>query len=231
APMDATLAKLFSANAQWAAAVNQSEPGFFAQTAKGQAPKILWLGCSDSRVPESVITAARPGDIFVHRNVANQVHLHDDSILSVIAYSVDVVGIDHSVFTGTSFCLAHTTNPRPRTVLLVGHTHCGGALACYNAAQTPSEAEGAADSPLGRWLAPLTTLAGTLDVSAPPAEGLTALVEANVRAQVANIIATPTVSDAWAAGRKLWVHGLVYDLATGTLRDLGVTKGTDGACA
>ena len=116
--MDDTLKNLFKSNAQWAQAMKAADPGFFERSVKSQSPKvraittslpfcvvlyahgflgqILWLGCSDSRVPESVITASRPGDIFVHRNIANQVHLTDDNVLSVITYAVAKVGVEHS---------------------------------------------------------------------------------------------------------------------------------------
>jgi len=193
-------------NAQWAEAVNAAEPGFFPQSAEGQTPKILWLGCSDSRVPESVVTASRPGDIFVHRNIANQVHLDDDSVLSVITYAIEPVGVEH--------------------ILVVGHTNCGGAAACLEAALagTPPPPP---TTPLSRWLAPLTALACTLDLNdVPQSEALTKIVEASVRAQVENVVNSVPVQSAWANGRKnLWVHGLVYVLETGRLRDLNITKG------
>ena len=111
-------------------------------------------------------------------------------------------------------------------VLVVGHTRCGGAAACLKAltAGTPPSKP---TTPLGRWLAPLIALAGTLNLkSVPEPEALTKIVEASVRAQVENVIRTTPVQDAWASGRKnLWVHGLVYELETGTLRDLDITKG------
>lgn len=204
--MDPTLARIFLSNAQWAEAVNAAEPRFFEQSAEGQAPKILWLGCSDSRVPESVVTASRPGDIFVHRNIANQVHPDDDSVLSVITYAVGPIGIEH--------------------ILVVGHTNCGGAAACLTAVSTGSSPLPPA-TPLSRWLAPLTALASTLDLKdLPPSEALTKIVEASVRAQVENVVNSEPVQTAWANDRKnLWVHGLVYELETGRLRDLNITRG------
>jgi len=202
--MDEALARIFLSNSQWAKAVNAAEDSFFKQSVEGQSPKFLWIGCSDSRVPESVITASRPGDIFVHRNIANQVHPDDDSVLSVITYAIGPLGVEH--------------------VLVVGHTNCGGAVACLKAVL-----EGAPPppQPLERWLAPLTALAGTLDLAnVSQSERLTKIVEASVRAQVENVVNSPPVQTAWAGGRKnLWVHGLVYELETGTLRDLNVTKG------
>jgi carbonic anhydrase len=89
---------LLNANEEWAQSVIKDTPDFFTQSATGQNPKVLWIGCSDSRVPESVITASRPGDIFVHRNIANQFHLDDDSALSVLTYAVKVVGVEHGEF-------------------------------------------------------------------------------------------------------------------------------------
>jgi len=205
--MDATLAKIFLSNAQWVKAVDSAEPNFFKQSAKNiQSPKILWVGCSDSRVPESVVTASRPGDIFVHRNIANQVHPDDDSVLSVISFAVAELQVEH--------------------ILVVGHTNCGGAAACLNAV-TAGTAPPNPMTPLARWLAPLTALAGELDLQGvPESTALTRIVEASVRAQVKNVVRTAPVQEAWAGGRKnLWVHGLVYELETGTLRDLNVTRG------
>ncbi|KAI0673263.1 carbonic anhydrase [Trametes maxima] len=157
--------------------------------------QVLYIGCSDSRVPESVVTASKPGDIFVHRNIANQFHPDDDSALSVLTYAVAHVGVQH--------------------VILVGHTNCGGAQACHAAAHSPSDAH-ASDDALGRWLAPLTEIA-------KEHTDLTALVEANVRSQVANIVQTDVITAAWAQGKDVEVHGWVYELETGRLRDLGIS--------
>lgn len=203
--MDATLARIFSANAQWAAAVNAADPNFFRRSATElQLPKVLWLGCSDSRVPESVITASRPGDIFVHRNVANQIHPDDDSVFSVITFAITYVRIEH--------------------ILVVGHTECGGAKAALEAAANGTSVSA---GPLGRWLTPLMTLAGKLDLDpVPHPDPLTRLVEESVRVQVENVVNSEPVREAWAGGQKnLWVHGLVYELETGRLRDLNITKG------
>ncbi|RPD63531.1 carbonic anhydrase [Lentinus tigrinus ALCF2SS1-6] len=200
---DYILARLLSNNAQWAEDVEKAEPGFLAELSKAQTPKVLWIGCADSRVPESVLTASRPGDIFVHRNIANQFHPTDDSALSVLSYAVEHVGVTH--------------------VLLVGHTNCGGAAACAAAAQSsPSGPPSAPESPLERWLAPLTELArGLLDEGTD----MSGLVEANVRMQVANIAGSEVMQRVWAAGKDVQVHGWVYDLESGRLRDLGVTVG------
>lgn len=199
------LTKLLESNAQWAKTVISADPDFFKRSAKGQFPKFLWLGCSDSRVPESVITASRPGDIFTHRNIANQVHPYDDNVLSVITYAVAPVDVEH--------------------ILVVGHTHCGGVEACYKAVigKTPPPDP---NTPLGRWLAPLIALTRTLNIqSVPEPEALSKILNASVRAQVENVAGTAPVQKAWADKKKLWVHGLVYEIETGTLRNLNITRG------
>jgi carbonic anhydrase len=196
--------RLLSANSQWSADVQQSLPDFFENCAKGQSPKVLWIGCADSRVPESVITAAKPGDIFVHRNIANQFHPEDDSALSVLAYAVDFLGVEH--------------------VVVVGHTECGGAAACYNAAKAGDLSP--PTTPLARWLLPLIKLTSTLDVSDKDlTEALPIIVTENVKKQVENISQTVTMKNAWAEKKNVWVHGLVYEIGTGRLRDLDVSRG------
>ncbi|KAL4077381.1 carbonic anhydrase [Scleroderma citrinum] len=201
-----TLVSLLSANAQWA---EHTDSELFRQCAQGQSPKFLWIGCADSRVPESVVTGAKPGDIFVHRNIANQFHSTDDSALSVLTYAVSVLGVEH--------------------VIIAGHTQCGGALACLQAAQSTPIQPPAIDTPLGRWLAPLTTLVSTLDLASTPASAhWDTVVEANVKRQVENVCETSVIRDSWAAyiaSKQVWVHGWVYDVASGQIRDLGISRG------
>ncbi|KAG5637135.1 hypothetical protein H0H81_005664 [Sphagnurus paluster] len=226
------LAALLSTNAQWAKDVARAEPGFFEKSAKGQAPLVgpfliandpnaknpeqtLWIGCADSRVPETVITGARPGEIFVHRNIANQFPIDDVSGVAVLTYAVDFLGVQH--------------------VVVVGHSECGGAAACLGAVQDPSFSEYGPiatisklppSDPLNRWLEPLTRHAASLNLSnTPKAQALPIIVDENVKRQVENLSKTRTLVNAWAANKKVWVHGWVYDLATGRLRDLNVTKG------
>ncbi|KAF8591743.1 carbonic anhydrase [Ramaria rubella] len=200
------LSRLLSSNAQWARDVISVEPHFFQNTAKGQAPKVLWIGCADSRVPESVILACKPGEIFVHRNIANQFHPDDDSALSVLKYAVDMLGVEH--------------------VVVVGHTACGGAAACFDGAQKLNGHEASRSSPLERWLAPLTELTASLDVcSKPVTEALPIIVEENVKLQVANIVKTDTIASAWAAGKSVHVHGWVYLVEEGRLKDLHISEG------
>ncbi|KIL69878.1 hypothetical protein M378DRAFT_184250 [Amanita muscaria Koide BX008] len=204
-----TLSRLLVQNATWARDV---KPDFLEQSARGQQPHTLWIGCSDSRVPESVITNSRPGDIFVHRNIANQLHLDDINVLSVIAYAVDYLHVQH--------------------VVVVGHSECGGAAACLGAAQSlnytgPSQTvpDHPADHPLNVWLAPLTELVASLNISTlDKKEALALVVEENVRRQVDNLSQTPTVKHAWERGQKVSIHGWVYDLSTGLLKDLEISR-------
>lgn len=166
------------------------------------SPQVLWIGCADSRVPESVLTVSKPGDIFVHRNVANQFNLEDDNALAVLTYAVHHVGVSH--------------------VVLVGHTQCGGAAACFAAANASPPA-GPPSTPLDRWLAPLVAIAKEKRCSAAD------LVELNVRANVANIVASDVMKSAWAKGKDVQVHGWVYEIEKGRLKDLRITVGKEGA--
>ncbi|KZT07646.1 carbonic anhydrase [Laetiporus sulphureus 93-53] len=190
------LAHLLANNAQWAEDVEKVQPGFFERCAKGQSPKVLWIGCADSRVPDSVLTVSKPGDIFVHRNIANQVFPSDDNISSVLTYAVMELGVTH--------------------ILLVGHTHCGGAAACHAAAQAlPDDPT----TPLARWLAPLTDYARQTGCS------VSELEEANVRMQVENLTKSEVLQQAWASGKHVLVHGWIYEIENGQLRDMGITVG------
>ncbi|KAI9438001.1 carbonic anhydrase [Lactarius indigo] len=198
---DATLAKIFSAHSRWAKSVKVADPTFFKKSAKGpQTPKVLWIGCSDSRVPESVITASRPGDIFVHRNIANQIHPDDDNAFAVITYAVAHVHVEH--------------------IFVVGHTRCGGADAALKTIAGAGEAEPVIE----RWLTPLISLARNLSSEAS-SDPLTRLIEENVHVQVKNVANSEPVRKVWEGKKDLWVHGLVYELETGRLRNLNITKG------
>lgn len=213
------LAGLLSSNAQWAEDINGKNPDFFPCTANGQAPKILWIGCGDSRVPESVITASEPGTIFVHRNIANLFHLHDDNAQAVLEFAVQDLKVEH--------------------ILVVGHSNCGGVQACINAAAAPVEADApeatpydcpaGSNAPLNRWLVPLVELVRATQVP----EGRDALdffIEESVKAQIANVCKTETIFANWAnrsLEKKVYVHGMVYDLGTGRLNDLGVSRGSE----
>ncbi|EIW76874.1 carbonic anhydrase [Coniophora puteana RWD-64-598 SS2] len=205
-PSQAIIDNLFKRNALWMDKVNEEEPTFLPTLDKGQSPKVLWIGCADSRAPESVVTASRPGDIFVHRNIANQFHPEDDSANAILTYAIETVGCEH--------------------VAIVGHTQCGGALACLHAAgSAPATAPSGPTGALSRWLAPLTKLATSLQLSGKPHhDALTTLIEENVRVQVENVCASAPIGEAWASGKGVAVHGWIYEVGTGKLRDLGITR-------
>ncbi|KAG6851267.1 hypothetical protein H0H93_011703 [Arthromyces matolae] len=228
---------LFSANAQWANDVDDAQPGFFQQSAKGQTPHTLWIGCADSRVPESVLLGARPGDIFVHRNIAK-------FVLFKFSFDSDSDLSESSQFplndVNSEAVLEYAVNHlHVRNVVVVGHTECGGAAACLNAAQRPTFPEDGQlltipslpyTAPLNQWLEPLTKLVGTLGLTTTPKdEALPVVVEENVKLQVENLCKTATIQDAWASSeekkRNVRVHGWVYNLSNGLLKDLEITRG------
>lgn len=193
----ADLTELFERNRAWAAAITEDDPRFFAELAERQAPEYLWIGCSDSRVPANQIVGLSPGDVFVHRNVANVVVHTDLNCLSVLQYAVDVLNVKH--------------------VIVCGHYGCGGVKAAL---------EGTRHGLIDNWLRHVTDVSDKhADELASLAEGqrLDRLCELNIVEQVANVSRTTIVEDAWARGQALTVHGLVYDLHDGLLRDLGVS--------
>jgi carbonic anhydrase len=195
------LSGLLANNRAWADRQRRTEPDFFSRLTEIQRPDYLWIGCSDSRVPANEIVGLRPGELFVHRNVANIVHPYDQNGLSVVQYAVDALRVRH--------------------IIVCGHFGCGG----VQAALGPP-----VDQPLESWLAPLRVLAAThADELAPLADAGARwhrLCELNVQAQVRTVAATPTVRAAWARRQPLTIHGWIYDLHDGLLQDLGVT--TDG---
>lgn len=192
------LAHLFENNRRWAREMTSRDPDFFRRLTGIQAPRYVWIGCSDSRVPANTIVGLLPGEVFVHRNVANLVTPGDVNCLAVLEFAVEVLAVEH--------------------VILCGHHGCGGVRA---ALQRAPLAHAIAD-----WLAPLAALAQRhgAELSALDAEDarVDRLCELNVRAQVANVCRIGAVRDAWARGRHLAVHGWFYDLRDGLLRDLGI---------
>jgi carbonic anhydrase len=181
----------------------EGEPGFFAELVEHQSPEYLWIGCSDSRVPANQISGLRPGDVFVHRNVANVVVHTDLNCLSVLQYAVDVLEIEH--------------------VIVCGHYGCGGVAAAL---------EGTRHGLIDNWLRHVQDVVEkhARELDGVPAESrLDRLCELNVVEQVANVCQTTIVEDAWARGQALTVHGLVYRLEDGLLRDLGVSTSSGGA--
>jgi carbonic anhydrase len=199
------LPELFENNRRWAAATEQRHPGFFRELTAQQSPRYLWIGCSDSRVPANEIVGLAPGELFVHRNVANLVFHNDFSCLSVLQYAIDVLGIEH--------------------VIVCGHYGCGGVTAAYE--QRPL---GLVDN----WLLPIRDLARLYAVQLAElpthAERADRLCELNVLFQARRVCRTTIVQQAWERGHPLTVHAWVYRLDDGLLRDMGFCA-TDPASA
>ena len=163
---------------------------------------LLAVACFVPTPPRGQTESVRKLTTFA---LSSQVHPDDINVLSVIQYAVDAVGVEH--------------------VIIAGHTHCGGAAAC-RAAACKDLTSPAPDTPLGKWLEPLTSIAGSMTVSEDE-DAVTKLVEENVKAQVRNVINTKTLQGAWASGKNVQVHGWVYQLENGRVRDLGVTWGKE----
>jgi carbonic anhydrase len=192
-----TLGQLFDANRAWAARMRDRDPEVFSRLAEQQTPRYLWIGCSDSRVPANEIVDLPPGEMFVHRNVANVVVHTDLNCLSVLQYAVDVL--------------------RVRDVIVCGHYGCGGVRAALE-----RERHGLIDN----WLGHVHDVAEKHEAelaSLPEVERLARLCELNVAEQVVNVGQTTIVEDAWTRGHELIVHGVVYGLRDGLLRDLDVS--------
>jgi carbonic anhydrase len=198
-----TLPELFDNNRRWAARMVAREPSFFAELAAQQAPAYLWIGCSDSRVPANEIVGLRPGELFVHRNVANVVVHTDLNCLSVLQFAVDVLRVRH--------------------VIVTGHYGCGGVRAAL---------DGAKLGLIDNWLRHVQDVrgryAGHLDAIPDVAARADRLCELNVLEQAVHVCETTIVQDAWARGQDLAVHGWIYRLETGWLRDLGFGVKTPG---
>ena len=193
-----SLSHLFEANRDWVARVTRDDPGFFDRLAHQQSPEYLWIGCSDSRVPANQITGLAPGEVFVHRNIANVVVHTDLNALSVIQFAVDHLEVKH--------------------IIVVGHYGCSGVHAALSRRKV-----GLADNWLrhvqdvydkhGAYLGKLTGDARRHD----------ALCELNVIEQVRNVCLASTVQEAWGRGQILSVHGWIYGVRDGLLRDMEVT--------
>ena len=194
--MTDSLTDLFANNVAWSDARLADDPGFFARLAKQQAPRYLWIGCSDSRVPANEIIGLDPGEVFVHRNVANVVAHSDLNCLSVLQFAIDVLKVEH--------------------VMVVGHYGCGGVHAVAE-----NQSIGLADN----WLRHVEDVAlkhcDVLHAQAGPAARDARLCELNVVEQVGNVCRTTIVRQAWDRGQRIEVHGLVFGLRDGLLRRLG----------
>jgi carbonic anhydrase len=187
-------------NRAWAARKVAADPGFFKRLERQQAPAHLWIGCSDSRVPANEIVDLDPGELFVHRNVANLAPPQDANYLSVLQFAVDVLAVKH--------------------ILVVGHYGCGGVSAAVD-----GKRRGLVD----HWLHPIRELfhenRRELGAIADTTARLNRLCELNVIRQVRNVASDVFVQEAWARGQELHVHGWVYSLANGLVTDLDVTIG------
>jgi carbonic anhydrase len=185
-------------NRTWAARMVSRDPDFFKRLERQQGPQYLWIGCSDSRVPANEIVDLAPGELFVHRNVANLAPPQDANYLSVLQFAVDVLKVRH--------------------IIVVGHYGCGGISAAV---------DGKRRGLIDHWLHPIREVADAhhaeLDAIPDRQKRYDRLCELNVMRQVQNVAADVFVQDAWARGQDLSVHGWVYSLATGLVNDLDVT--------
>jgi carbonic anhydrase len=203
-----SLSHLFENNRAWSERIRASDPEFFPRLSRQQRPRYLWIGCADSRVPANEIVDLAPGELFVHRNLANVVVHSDLNCLSVMQFAVDVLKVEH--------------------IIVVGHYGCSGVAAALQNTRV-----GLADN----WLRHLQDVYAKHDarVASLPdlAQRIDRLCELNVIEQVANVCQTTIVNDAWQRGQELAVHGWVYGLKDGLVRELGtaVTKPSDAAGA
>lgn len=189
------LADLLAHNVSWANSKRLEDPDYFDRLSSLQKPEYLWIGCSDSRVPANVITGQEPGEVFVHRNVANLVHRGDLNLLSVLEFAVETLEVKH--------------------IIVCGHYGCGGVRAAM---------DGHRHGIIDHWLQPVRDVA---DIAAEELAGLTGdeerldrLCEMSIQAQVASLTRTPIIQSAWRRGKPLQIHGWVYGLEDGLLRDL-----------
>ena len=190
-----TLSHLFENNKAWAGRIRQQDPEFFANLAHQQSPTYLWIGCSDSRVPANQIVDLAPGELFVHRNLANLVVHTDLNCLSVMQFAIDLLKVRH--------------------VIVCGHYGCNGVLAALR-----RDRLGLSDN----WLRHVQDVREKHpEGTGSDAESSDRLCELNVNEQVANVCHTSIARDAWERGQDLTVHGWIYGLQDGLLRDLNVT--------
>lgn len=194
--MSRTLDHLLDRNVAWAQAKTLQDPGFFHRMAEHQTPRYLWIGCSDSRVTANDVLSLDPGEVFVHRNIANVVHTSDLNILSVLEYAISTLRVEH--------------------IIVCGHYGCGGVERAL------SDESGAM---VDHWLQPITMFyhkhRAHLDVITPAAALIDRMCELNIEMQVRRIATTPLVEMAWARGQALHLHGWIYGMHDGLIRDLG----------
>lgn len=193
---------LFSNNQQWSDKIKQEDPNFFKHLSEQQNPEYLWIGCSDSRVPANELLGMQPGEVFVHRNIANQVIHTDLNCLSVIQFAVEILKVKH--------------------IIVCGHYGCGGVIASLD-----NKSHGLIDN----WLHHIKDVyrfhKERLDAIDNKDEKLKLLCELNVMEQVANVCNTTILKNAWEANQDTTVHGFVYNLHDGILKDLKVSVGNE----
>jgi carbonic anhydrase len=192
-----TLQNLFENNRQWCRGILEQDPAFFEKLALQQSPQYLWIGCSDSRVPANQVVGLPPGEVFVHRNVANVIVHADLNCLSVMQFAIDVLRVRH--------------------VIVCGHYGCGGVLAALR-----NQSLGLCDNWLRHVQDVRNKFRARLDGQGDEAAQHRLLCELNVLEQVVNACQTTVVQDAWARGQSLSVHGWIYGVEDGRLRDLGL---------
>jgi carbonic anhydrase len=193
----ADLQILLENNRHWAAQVREDDPEFFLRLANQQKPKYLWIGCSDSRVPANQITGLVPGEIFVHRNVANVIGNDDPNCQSAVEYAVNALEVQH--------------------IIVCGHYKCGGVQAAM---------EGTASGIVADWIEGISDIWSDQQsalMALPEAERLPALCELNVKHQLQSLAHSPAVSQAWSQGLTLSLHGWIYSIEDGLLKDLGIS--------
>ncbi len=196
--LKASFEKILKGNDAWVQQVKEDTTGKLQQLAKGQSPELLWIGCADSRVPANQITNTQPGEVFVHRNIANMCVHSDMNMLSVLDYAVNVLKVKH--------------------IIVAGHYGCGGVAAALSRTQY-----GIIDN----WLCHIKDVyrfhSEEIDAIESEAQKVNRLVELNVAEQVFNLCTTSIVQNAWRERDDLAVHGMVIDIATGKLIDLNIT--------
>lgn len=195
--MSTSIQDLFTHNRAWAAEMERTRPGFFSGLTQQQKPRFMWIGCSDSRVPANQITGLEPGEVFVHRNVANVVVHSDLNALSTVQFAVEMLKVEH--------------------IMVVGHYGCGGVLTALHGQRI-----GLADN----WIRHIQDVRdrhrGILENIAPDKRA-DALVDLNVVEQVVNLCVSTVMVDAWAKNQKVTVHGWAYGVHDGLLQDLHMT--------
>lgn len=192
------LVNLLHNNERWAESIVSRDPEFFKELARQQTPEYLWIGCADSRVPANEIVGLKPGELFVHRNIANLVKHDDMNCQSVIQYAVDVLKVKH--------------------IIVTGHYGCGGVAVALS-----RENAGISDY----WLRAVKDCyirhRGEIDAIEDPVQRLNRMCEINVVEQVAHVVHSKIIQHAWQRGQSLRVHGWIYDIKDGILKDLGAT--------